>query len=250
MLAGAGIVATISLQLGHAVAAEVTTVGTGSLIIELCKIDPSKDTVRTFWRDTDGTFFGSIAKVVSRIHQRGERLVCASNAGIFGKDLRPLGLYAENGLVLRRINTRKDGYGNFYLQPNGVFWLTQDGAAIASTDEVQSSFEQIAPQIKFATQSGPILFQADQINPLFAPGSENRVIRNAICVKSTSQIVLAKSRYPINFYEFSVALRDDVGCHDGLFLDGSVSELYPFEGRLIGTEFGPMIGVVVPITNP
>jgi uncharacterized protein YigE (DUF2233 family) len=250
MLAGACIVAIISLQSRLVVAAEVTTVGTGSQVVELCKIDLSKDTVRTFWRDTDGTYFGSIAKVASRLHQRGERLVCASNAGIFGKDLRPLGLYAENGQILRRINTRKDGYGNFYLQPNGVFWLTQDGAAIASTDEVQSHWEQIAPQIKFATQSGPILLQANQINPLFTPGSNNRVIRNAICVKSTSKIVLAKSRFPINFYEFSVALRDGVGCHDGLFLDGSISELYPFEGRLIGTEFGPMIGVVVPITIP
>ena len=250
MLVGACIVASIALQASPAVAAEVTTVGTGSQVVELCKIDLSRDIVRTFWRDTDGTFFGSIAKVTSRLQQRGERLVCASNAGIFGKDLRPLGLYVENGHTFRRINTRKEGYGNFYLQPNGVFWVTPDGAAIASTDEVQSRLEQIAPQIKFATQSGPILFRANQINPLFLPGSDNRLVRNAICVKSVSQIVLAKSRFPINFYDFSVALRDEVGCQDGLYLDGSISELYPFEGRLLGTQFGPMIGVVVPVTNP
>ncbi len=250
MFVGACIVATISMPACLVAAAELTTAGTGSQTIELCKIDLSKDHLRTFWRDSDGTFFGSIANVSARLHQRGERLFCASNAGIFGKDLRPLGLYVENGQVLRRINTRKDGYGNFYLQPNGVFWLTQDGAAIASTDEVQSRFEQIAPQIKFATQSGPILFQANQINPLFASGSDNRVVRNGICIKTDSQIVLAKSRYPINFYEFSVALRDEVGCRDGLYLDGSISELYPVEGPLIRMEFGPMIGVVVPITNP
>jgi uncharacterized protein YigE (DUF2233 family) len=94
------------------------------------------------------------------------------------------------------------------------------------------------------------LFQRNQINPVFTPGSDNRVVRNGICIKTDSQFVLAKSRYPINFYEFSVALRDEVGCRDGLYLDGSISELYPFEGPLIGIEFGPMIGVVVPITNP
>jgi len=243
---GACILSVLALQSIPVCAAELWSAGKGSQILDTCKIDLTKDTVRTFWRDADGVPFGTITRVLTSLNFHGERMVCASNAGIHGKDLVPIGLYVENGKVLRRLNKRKEGFGNFYLQPNGVFWLSDRGASISSTDEVQSRWEQIAPAIKFATQSGPILFLADQINPVFTPGSDNRLVRNAVCLKSNAEIVLAKSRYPINLHDFATVLRDEVGCHDGLYLDGSVSALYPFEGRLIETELGPMIGVVEP----
>jgi uncharacterized protein YigE (DUF2233 family) len=40
---------------------------------------------------------------------RGEKLVFAMNAGIFMVNLRPLGLYVENGKVLRRLVIEKSG---------------------------------------------------------------------------------------------------------------------------------------------
>ena len=243
---GACILSAVALQSTPICAAELSSAGKGSQILDTCKIDLTKDVVRTFWRDADGTPLGAFTRVLNSLNLHGERLVCASNAGIYGKDLLPIGLYVENGKVLRRLNTRKEGFGNFYLQPNGVFWLSDHGASISTTDEVQSHWEQIGPVIQFATQSGPILFLADQINAAFTPGSDNRLVRNAVCLKSSIEVVLAKSRFPINFYDFASVLRDEVGCHDGLYLDGSVSELYPFEGRSIRTEFGPMIGVVEP----
>jgi uncharacterized protein YigE (DUF2233 family) len=58
--------------------------------------------------------------------------------------------------------------------------------------------------------------------------------------------VLAKSRYPINFYDFASTLRDGLGCQDALYLDGSISELFPLEGG-VGAPLGPMLGVVVPL---
>ena len=243
---GACILSVFTLQSAAICAAELSSAGKGSQILDTCRISLASDTIRTFWRDADGTPFGTFNRVLNKLSLHGERLVCASNAGIYGKDLAPIGLYVENGKVLRRLNTRKEGFGNFYLQPNGVFWLSDQRASISTTDEVQSRWKQIGPVIKFATQSGPILFLADQINTTFAPGSDNRLVRNAVCLKSSAEIVLAKSRYPINLHEFASVLRDEVGCHDGLYLDGSVSELYPFHGRLIESEFGPMIGVVEP----
>jgi uncharacterized protein YigE (DUF2233 family) len=235
------LIAALNTSVG---AMELLTVGSGTLAVDVCKIALGKDVVRTFWRDADGSYFGSIDRVANRLNQQGEKLACASNAGIYGKDLRPLGLYVEYKRIFRHLNTRKEGYGNFYVQPNGVFWITQTGAHIGTTDEVQSNWDQIVAEIRFAIQSGPILFSANKINPIFTQGSENRLVRNGICVKSDTEFALAKSRYPINFYDFATVLRDEVGCRDGLYLDGSISELFPFEKPLRRADFGPMIGVV------
>ena len=232
-----------------AVSAELSTVGSGALEVDVCKINLLKDVVRTFWRDIDGSYFAAIDRVVSRLSLQGEKLVCASNAGIYGKDLRPLGLYIENGRVFRFLNTRKEGYGNFYLQPNGVFWLTEKGAFIGTTDQVQTNWSQLSTQMMFASQSGPILFLEGRINANFTKGSENRLTRNGVCIKSGNEFVLAKSRHPINFYDFSTVLRDEAGCRDGLYLDGSISELFPFGRPIVRADFGPMIGVVQPLSH-
>lgn len=230
-------------------AVELTTVGPPSQLVDICKINLKNETVRTFWRATDGLIYGSLGRLSKALNRTGERLICASNAGIFGKDLHPIGLYVENGQILRRLNTRKDAYGNFYLQPNGVFLISDGGASIVTTDEYLTLGEQSVSAIRFATQSGPILLTLGQINPMFTQGSDNRLIRNAVCTRSQDQMVLAKSRYPINFFDFSRILRDDIGCHDGLYLDGTISELFPFEGPLLRADFGPMIGVVEPMTH-
>ena len=44
---------------------------------------------------------------------------------MYGEDLKPIGLYVENGRTLRKLN-RRNGPGNFHLKPNGVFFI--DGA--------------------------------------------------------------------------------------------------------------------------
>lgn len=40
------------------------------------------------------------------------------------------GLYIENGITKKRLNTTKKAYGNFYLQPNGIFYLTKDNRGV------------------------------------------------------------------------------------------------------------------------
>ncbi len=230
--------------LAAAHAAELGTAGRGDRVVEFCKLDLARDDVRMFWRNPDGAQFATLANVAAWLQSRNERLVCASNAGIYGKDGRPIGLYVENHQVHRHLNIRKDGYGNFYMQPNGVLLLTDNEAQILSTDEAAAKWDQLYPALKHATQSGPLLLQAGQINPLFMPGSDNRVVRNAACVQSASSVVLAKSRYPINFFDFSTVLLNALHCVDALYLDGSVSELYPFSTNGLSPPFGAMIGAV------
>lgn len=239
----ATLLATVSLGSD---AAELGSFGKGELVVDACLFNTNKDSVRMFWRAPDGSFLGTFNKIQDTLGQTNTRLFCASNAGIYGKDLHPIGLYVENGHVLRRLNVRNDGYGNFYLQPNGVFVVLEHGAAIWTTQYVSNAWNEVALSVRYATQSGPIMIQSGQINPAFNQGSANRLIRNAVCTRSATEAVLIKSRMPINFYDFAQVLRDDIGCRDALYLDGSISELYPFDSHGLAPNFGAMIGVVEP----
>ena len=227
-------------------AAELVSLGAGDKAVDACVFNVRKDNARMFWRTSSGTLLGTFDRIKEELQSGGERLYCASNAGIYGKDLHPIGLYVQAGQVERKLNLRKEGYGNFYMQPNGVFLLAQNKASIMTTDEVQNNWEAIVGTLRYATQSGPLMLQAGQINSAFTPGSSNRVLRNAVCTKSSTDVALVKSRVPINFYDFSQVLRDELGCQDALYLDGSISELYPFDRGSIGPRFGVMVGVVVP----
>ena len=76
------------------------------------------------------------------------------------------------------------------------------------------------------------------------PGSINMVVRNAVCIDTSHQVVLAMARNPITFYDFAQFLRDKLQCVDALYLDGSISRIYPSLEADLGPAFGAMIAVV------
>ena len=225
-------------------AATLASFGKADQMIDACQLNLDQDNVRMFWRAADGSVFSNFARLSASLLARNERLICATNAGIYGTDLRPIGLYIEAGKMLRKLNTRKEAYGNFYLHPNGVFLIAEHEATILSTDEIVADMDLRLPLIRYATQSGPIMLRGGQINPLFTEGSDNRVVRNAVCVVTSREIALVKSRLPINFYDFARQLRDKLNCRDALYLDGSVSQLYPYDNSNLGPGFAAMIGAV------
>ena len=56
----------------------------------------------------------------------------ATNGGMYQADRSPLGLHVENGRELIRANTAV-GTGNFYIRPNGIFYVNGDSASILET---------------------------------------------------------------------------------------------------------------------
>ena len=201
-----------------------------------------RDQLQMFWKDENKVVLGRFTTLQAWLRTRGQSLVCATNGGIYGEDYRPLGLYVENSVVLRRLNVRKNAFGNFYMQPNGVFLIRDHQAEIVDTDRFAAERETLLPGVRFATQSGPLLIKNGSINGTFSAASSNRLIRNAVCTISPYQSVLALARGPISFYEFAQFLRDKLGCTDALYLDGSISRMYPGEGSDLGPSFGVIIG--------
>jgi uncharacterized protein YigE (DUF2233 family) len=239
LLAAAGVAVSAA-----ACAAELKQYQYRQVFITACRADPRSDTIRTYWRDGAGAPLGGFARLDALLRSQGQQMLCATNAGIYDKQLQPLGLYIEDGRVLRKLNTRQKAYGNFYLQPNGVFVLGERNAYIVETSAYAAEADRWNALARYATQSGPLMLAAGQINARFDPESLNAVVRNAVCLDAAGMVTLAIAPNPISFYDFAVFLRDELKCRDALYLDGSISRMYPTLEAHMGPAFGAMIAVV------
>lgn len=102
------------------------------------------------WRNDTGQPFKNFLNLKNFIETHGKTLIFAMNGGMYRQDNSPQGLYIEFGEELTPLDTAS-GQGNFYLEPNGVFFITNKNKAIVTTTE---QFTENS-EIKFATQSGP-----------------------------------------------------------------------------------------------
>lgn len=201
-------------------------------------LDPRTQTLELFWKNDKGGNYGNFGNLKKSLEASGKTLVFAMNGGMFNPDGAPVGLYIEQGKMLAPLDTVPAGYGNFYLQPNGVFYLTADREArVCKTSDFRFSSD-----IRYATQSGPMLVTGGQIHPVFNPVSKNVQIRNGVGILPDGKILFALSKQKINLYEFADFFRKN-GCAEALYLDGFVSRAYlASENRLQpGGNFGVMM---------
>jgi len=116
--------------------------------------DGNTVSIRIYWKDERGVPFKNIAKLKGHLETWKERLVFAMNGGMFKKDFSPQGLFIANGRTFSPLDT-SDGAGNFYLKPNGVFYVSFDGKAeVVPTERFPGK-----KRVRFATQSGPMLLE-------------------------------------------------------------------------------------------
>ncbi|MFL6774321.1 MAG: phosphodiester glycosidase family protein [Sphingomicrobium sp.] len=162
-----------------------------------------------------------LADIESSLGGRAARVAFAMNAGMYDQDGRPIGLAIVEGKQKHAINRRKGG-GNFHLMPNGVFQIRRDRTAqIVTSDKWTPS-----PAVRIATQSGPMLVINGRIHPKISDQGVSRKVRNGVGVRDGRTVVFAISNGPVTFGEFARLFRDELGCPNALFLDGSISSLY------------------------
>lgn len=206
----------------------------------VCTVDLRRHALTLFWRNPAGEPYGSLGNLARS--PEGSRLAMATNAGMYHSDLSPVGLHVEGGRQLKEAN-RAGGPGNFHLKPNGVFYVAEGRAAVAET----GAFLRRKPRATLATQSGPMLVIDGRLHPRFSDEGPSKKIRNGVGVSDPLTAIFAISDEPVSFGAFARLFRDELGCRNALFLDGSVSGLHaPALGR---TDFslkplGPMIGAV------
>jgi uncharacterized protein YigE (DUF2233 family) len=134
---------------------------------------------------------------------------------------------------------------NFYKRPNGIFFLGETSAGILTTE----AFTRERPDVRFATQSGPMLVIKGRLHPALIPGSTDRTRRSGVGVCENGQIRFAISETDVNFHDFARLFRDHLACPNALFLDGGrgagiYSPAFDRDDVSWHGGYGPMFGLV------
>lgn len=198
----------------------------------------SADQLQFFSRNEKGEAFADFQELEQDVARRGRKLLFATNGGIFEPDFQASGLYVENGKIISPLN-QKAGKGNFYLEPNGVFYIGETEKNILTT----AQYAQQKPKAKHAIQSGPMLVIKDKIHPRFNEGSPNRYVRSGVGIDKEGRIWLAISNEPVNLYHFASLFKERLSCPNALYLDGAISQMYlPELGRKDkGRQYGTLL---------
>ena len=208
----------------------------------VCVLDPAAYQVSVAYADARGMPFGSVAAFDAATASQDAPPLLTMNAGMYHKDLSPVGLLVVEGRQLAPLNLAA-GEGNFFMKPNGVFMIDQTGRA--SVMEASAYGLPLARQAFYATQSGPMLVIDGQIHPRFEPDGTSRHIRNGVGVDGQGRTVLAISRKPVSLGHFARLFREELDCRNALFLDGAISTLSARGATIIGGKHpaGPILAV-------
>ena len=205
------------------------------------EVDLKKQALRFFLKNDQDENFKNFKNLKKWLNTNKQELLFAMNGGMYQKDLSPQGLYIEKGKLLSPLDTIQKGYGNFYLQPNGIFYLTKDHQGIVCKT---SDFEN-NETINYATQSGPMLLIDGAIHPKFKLNSKSVHIRNGVGILPNGHLLFAISKKRVNFYTFASFFKK-MNCKNALYLDGFVSRMYLPSKNWIQEDgnFGVMIGEI------
>lgn len=203
-------------------------------------VDPRHTNLSFYWKDNNGNIIGSIQHLIQFVSAEHRELLFAMNGGMYKKDQSPQGLFVQNKIMVTPLDTLT-GIGNFYLKPNGIFYITDNNEAIICPTEKFVMSE----RIKLATQSGPMLLIDGDVHPAFKKGSVNLNIRNGVGVLPDSTLIFVLSKQEINFFDFAMVFKS-LKCKNALYLDGFVSRTYLPEEKWeqLDGNFGVIIGVV------
>ena len=199
-------------------------------------VDSKQEKIKLYLKDSAGNPISN----ASNLLKLEDSLFLVMNAGMYQIDQSPQGLYIQEFKIIKQANKVQNAYGNFYMQPNGVFYIQNDTPKI-----IQTSVLKLDSNISYATQSGPMLLIGGQKHSKFIEGSKNLNIRNGVGILPNGNVLFAISKEEINFYDFA-AFFQNKGCKNALYLDGFVSRAYiPSKNWIqLDGRFGVLIGVI------
>lgn len=141
------------------------------------------------------------------------------NASISDTLCNPIGLFIKNSKIIQPLNLN-DGFGNFFLKPNGAILFTSEKVIIC-----ESTLVPYYDNIRLGIQSGPMLINNGIIHPKFSVSSTNKLIRCGVGTYSNSSgenfIVFSISNAPVSFYDFSMYFLNKFNCQQALCLESN-----------------------------
>ncbi|SFT80951.1 phosphodiester glycosidase family protein [Mesorhizobium sp. YR577] len=208
----------------------------------VCAVDPHAYDVGLFHDGADGKPFGSVGAFTAAMKEQGTPVLLAMNAGMYHRDLSPVGLYVEGGHMTTPLNL-SDGDGNFFMKPNGVFAVTKTGEALVMESEAYAAAAR--PDVRLATQSGPMLVIDGVIHARFEPNGSSRNVRNGVGVSADGKAIFVIARSPVSFGSFARLFSDELKCRNALYFDGFISAFSNGSKLLVGKidPAGPILAV-------
>ncbi len=208
----------------------------------VCTFRSGAMALRLDWTGADGQPLEGFAALGHLLGAKSRQVRFSMNAGMYDLANKPVGLFVENGSVRVPLQTGS-GAGNFYLKPNGVFSVDRDGSVFVETMEAFAA-RHAAPI--WATQSGPMLVIGGKLHPTIQNDGVSRLIRDGVGRRDATTAVFVISDTPVSFGRLARFFRDDLGCADALFLDGTVSSLWApaLKRRDQFYRLGPMVTVL------
>jgi len=199
------------------------------------------DEIQMHWLSAGQMPYSSLGAVLKAPQLASKKVLMATNAGMFNPKQAPQGLYVEKGKVLVPLDSSK-GLGNFYLKPNGIFYIDANNEAHIDTTE---TIGRNNLRLKYATQSGPMLVINGIIHPGFNKSSVNKKIRSGVGIINSKRVVFVISMKEVTFYDFARVFKELYHCNNALFLDGAISEMYlaDLNPEQKGGQFGAIITV-------
>lgn len=179
------------------------------------------------WLDDRGQPLSDFKGLQTQLSKEGKKILFATNAGIYERGPKPCGLTISSSKEQVPLNL-SPGEGNFYLQPNGVFYLDdQNGPGICASQE----YTPLRLKPRIANQSGPLLLRQSRIHPAFNVHSTNLRQRSAVgIVKATREVIFVMSdredrvKGRVTFHQLARFFLH-LGCQDALYLDGDISQM-------------------------
>ena len=209
-------------------------------------LNPQVETVNFHYKNEKNENFSSIENLKTSIEKAKLDIQMITNGGMYSPANEPQGLYIENKKTYKTIDTLNDKDGtNFYLFPNGVFYMdTLNNFGISSTENFIKKISDYS-LIKNATQSGPMLINNGEIHKSFSKASQNEKIRSGVGITSSNQLVFLITLDDCNFYDFVICFKEIFDCNNALFLDGAISKMFikDIPTNYLNGLFVPMISI-------
>ncbi len=191
------------------------------------------------WLDASGQPLSNFGALQKQLQSEGKKIAFATNAGIYERGPKPCGLTICDGQIQVPLNLA-EGEGNFFLKPNGIFYLDDKaGPGVVAAEEYASL--NLRPRL--ANQSGPLLLRKGRIHPVFKVDSLNLRQRSAVGVTSKTQEVIFvmsdredSQKGRVTFHQLA-RLFLHLGCQDALYLDGDISQMITSPAP--NTKFSP-----------
>lgn len=200
------------------------------------KPDLENQNIKMYWKSADGTAYSNLKSFIKKVDNDKIRFI--TNGGIYTEYYTPEGLYIEDYKIISELNLNS-GTGNFYLEPNGVFYIEDGIPRISVSKEYKNN-----KGISYAVQSGPVLIKDGKINEKFGENSESLKIRSAVGIDKENNLFFLMSETKINFYYFSKYALDILKCKDLLFLDGTISKMYFDTDSVIPNQKYPFVVII------